>query len=90
MRGNNDEKQNNYWLTYAKATFAIAAIAMIISIVKLPGDLIIKGYYSICSLFLVSATITLSKAVRDEAESDRLINKIEEAKTAKLLNDIDD
>ncbi|GAA03949.1 YiaA/YiaB family inner membrane protein [Photobacterium leiognathi] len=84
------KKQNNYWLTYAKATFAIAAIAMIISIVKLPGDLIIKGYYSICSLFLVSATITLSKAVRDEAESDRLINKIEEAKTAKLLNDIDD
>ncbi|WP_305406639.1 YiaA/YiaB family inner membrane protein [Photobacterium leiognathi] len=84
------KKQNNYWLTYAKATFAIAAIAMIISIVKLPGDLIIKGYYSICSLFLVSATITLSKAVRDEAESDRLINKIEEAKTAKLLNEIDD
>ncbi|WP_305841746.1 YiaA/YiaB family inner membrane protein [Photobacterium leiognathi] len=84
------KKQNNYWLTYAKATFAIAAIAMIISIVKLPGDLIIKGYYSICSLFLVSATITLSKAVRDEAESDRLINKIEEAKTAKLFNDIDD
>ncbi|WP_318434628.1 YiaA/YiaB family inner membrane protein [Photobacterium leiognathi] len=84
------KKQNNYWLTYAKATFAIAAIAMIISIVKLPGDLIIKGYYSICSLFLVSATITLSKAVRDEAESDSLINKIEEAKTAKLLNDIDD
>ncbi|WP_223295636.1 YiaA/YiaB family inner membrane protein [Photobacterium leiognathi] len=84
------KKQNNYWLTYAKATFAVAAIAMIISIVKLPGDLIIKGYYSICSLFLVSATITLSKAVRDEAESNRLINKIEEAKTAKLLNDIDD
>ncbi|MBP2701837.1 hypothetical protein E5A76_01860 [Photobacterium sp. CAIM 1937] len=84
------KKQGNYWLTYAKATFAIAAIAMIISIVKLPGDLIIKGYYSICSLFLVSATITLSKAVRDEAESNSLINKIEEAKTAKLLNDIDD
>ncbi|PSV23739.1 hypothetical protein C0W44_02800 [Photobacterium leiognathi subsp. mandapamensis] len=84
------KKQNNYWLTYAKATFAIAAIAMIISIVKLPGDLIIKGYYSICSLFLVSATITLSKAVRDEAESNSLIHKIEEAKTAKLLNDIDD
>ncbi|WP_235861988.1 hypothetical protein [Photobacterium kishitanii] len=24
---------------------------MIISIIKLPGDLIVKGYYSICSLF---------------------------------------
>ncbi|EAS64396.1 hypothetical protein L4D04_15220 [Photobacterium angustum] len=84
------KKQDNYWLTYAKATFIIATIAMIISIVKLPGDLIVKGYYSICSLFLVSATITLSKAIRDEAESNRLINRIEEAKTAKLLNELDE
>ncbi|PSU92124.1 hypothetical protein C0W35_00845 [Photobacterium kishitanii] len=84
------KKQDNYWLSYAKATFIIAAIAMIISIIKLPGDLIVKGYYSICSLFLVSATITLSKAIRDNTESNQLINKIEQAKTAKLLNEFDE
>ncbi|KLV03456.1 YiaAB two helix domain protein [Photobacterium aquae] len=84
------QQQDKYWLVYAKATFIIAVIAMTISIIKLPGDLLIKGYYSICSLFLVSATITLSKAVRDNAESHRLINKIEEAKTAQILNDIGD
>ncbi|CEO39526.1 hypothetical protein C0Z01_10830 [Photobacterium kishitanii] len=84
------KKQDNYWLNYAKATFIIAAIAMIISIIKLPGDLIVKGYYSICSLFLVSATITLSKAIRDNTESNQLINKIEQAKTAKLLNEFDE
>ncbi|KJG11494.1 YiaAB two helix domain protein [Photobacterium kishitanii] len=83
-------KQDNYWLNYAKATFIIAAIAMIISIIKLPGDLIVKGYYSICSLFLVSATITLSKAIRDNTESNQLMNKIEQAKTAKLLNEFDE
>ncbi|GAL08318.1 YiaA/YiaB family inner membrane protein [Photobacterium aphoticum] len=83
-------EQEKYWLVYAKATFVIAVIAMVVSIIKLPGDLLIKGYYSICSLFLVSATITLSKAVRDQAESKKLVNKIEEAKTAQLLHDLDD
>ncbi|KLV09383.1 MULTISPECIES: YiaA/YiaB family inner membrane protein [Photobacterium] len=82
--------QEKYWLIYAKATFLIAVVAMVISIIKLPGDLLIKGYYSICSLFLVSATITLSKAVRDQVESKRLMNKLEEAKTAQLLNDLDE
>ena len=83
-------EQEKYWLVYAKATFVIAVVAMVISIIKLPGDLLIKGYYSICSLFLVSATITLSKAIRDQAESNKLINKLEEAKTAQLLHDLDD
>lgn len=83
-------EQEKYWLVYAKATFVIAVVAMVISIVKLPGDLLVKGYYSICSLFLVSATITLSKAVRDQAESNKLMNKLEEAKTAQLLHDLDD
>lgn len=83
-------EQEKYWLVYAKATFVIAVIAMVVSIIKLPGDLLIKGYYSICSLFLVSATITLSKAVRDQAESKKLVNKLEEAKTAQLLHDLDD
>ncbi|ELR63831.1 hypothetical protein C942_03291 [Photobacterium marinum] len=83
-------EQDKYWLVYAKATFIIAVIAMVISIIKLPGDLLVKGYYSICSLFLVSATITLSKAVRDEAESKRLLNKLEEAKAAQILTDLDE
>ncbi|WP_261396494.1 YiaA/YiaB family inner membrane protein [Photobacterium rosenbergii] len=82
--------QDKYWLNYAKLTFIIAVTAMIISIVMLPGDLLIKGYYSICSLFLISATITLSKAVRDEAESKKLLQKLEEAKTAQLLNELED
>ncbi|WP_299021890.1 YiaA/YiaB family inner membrane protein [uncultured Photobacterium sp.] len=83
-------EQDKYWLIYAKVTFVIAVVAMVISIIKLPGDLLVKGYYSICSLFLISATITLSKAVRDQVESNRLLNKLEEAKNAQLLNELDD
>lgn len=82
--------QDKYWLNYAKLTFLLAVAAMIISIIMLPGDLLVKGYYSICSLFLISATITLSKAVRDDSESKKLLQRLEEAKTAKLLNEMEE
>ncbi|MCG7496291.1 hypothetical protein MHO82_05415 [Vibrio sp. Of7-15] len=82
--------QDKYWLNYAKFTFLLAVAAMIISIIMLPGDLLVKGYYSICSLFLISATITLSKAVRDDSESKKLLQRLEEAKTAKLLNEMEE
>ena len=62
--------QNNYWLLYAKVDFVIAVTAM--SIVMLPGTGIVKGYYNICCLFLVSATITHSRAIRDDETSRAL------------------
>ena len=55
----------------------------------IPGDLVVKGYFGISSLFLVFATITLSKTMRDEHESRRLHNKISEARTSKIINEFD-
>ena len=55
----------------------------------IPGDLVVKGYFSISSLFLVFATITMSKTLRDEHESRRLHNKISEARTSKIINEFD-
>lgn len=80
----------HYWVTYNKLVFILAVLSTIISIVLLPGDLLIKGYYAICSLFLVSATISMSKAIRDEVESKNLLHKLDEAKNAKLLHELDE
>ena len=49
----------------------------------------VKGYFLISSLFLVFATITMSKTIRDAHESDRLHNKISEARTSKIIRDMD-
>ena len=51
------------------------------------GSLLVKGYMALNSLFLVSATIMLSKTLRDEHEAERLLNKINEAKTNKILKE---
>ncbi len=75
------------WLFFVKASFVIALLATIGGIILLPGDLIIKGYFALCALFLVSATITMAKTVRDEHEAQKLINKISEARTTKMIKE---
>ena len=77
------------WGFFVKVAFAIAVCATVTGIYMLPGELVIKGYFLISSLFLVFATITLSKTVRDQHEADRLHNKISDARTSKMIRDMD-
>lgn len=84
-----DQIQSNSsgWLFFVKASFAIALGAMLGGILFSPIEFIVKAYFSLCSLFLVSSTITLSKSMRDQHESQRIMNKIAEAKTQQLIKE---
>ena len=77
------------WDFFVKVAFAIAIAATLMGIYLIPGELVVKGYFLISSLFLVFATITMSKTLRDKHESDRLHNKISEARTSKIIRDMD-
>jgi hypothetical protein len=77
------------WDFFVKVAFAIAIGSTLLGIYLLPGALVVKGYFLISSLFLVFATITMSKTVRDKHESDRLHNKITDARTSKIIRDMD-
>ena len=81
------QSNSNGWMFFVKASFGIALTATALGIVFAPIDLLVKGYMGICALFLVSTTITLSKTMRDEHESRRLINKISDAKTKQLIKE---
>ena len=77
------------WDFFVKVAFAIAIASTLLGIYLIPGELVVKGYFLISSLFLVFATITMSKTVRDKHESDRLHNKISEARTSRIISDMD-
>jgi hypothetical protein len=53
----------------------------------LPLDIWAKGYLGMGLFFLVSSTISVSKTLRDKHEFDRIINRVEEAKTEKILQE---
>ncbi len=75
------------WLFFVKASFFVSIAAMIAAIIFMPGELMLKGYFGLNSLFLVSSTIMISKTMRDEHENNKMINKITEAKTNKIIQE---
>jgi hypothetical protein len=77
------------WVTFTYASF-LASLAMVVGgILFLPVDVWVKGYFAMGVVLLVQACITLTKTIRDEHEGKRLVNRIEDAKTERLLMEIE-
>lgn len=74
-----------YFLAWV--SFAIASISMIIGIIYLPTMAWIKGFLALGYLFTVTTCFTLAKTIRDKHEAQRLINRVKDAKTEKILVD---
>ena len=75
------------WMLYVKASFAIA-VASLVAFTLLSGQsLMFKGFLMLNGMFLISTTMTLSKTMRDEHENQRLLNRISEAKTNKMIKE---
>ncbi len=75
---------------FCYAQFALAAFMMGAGIFNLQASLTAKGYYAMASIMLVSATIAITKALRDREERKRLHFVIEEARTNRLLRETAD
>ncbi|MEM7407538.1 MAG: YiaA/YiaB family inner membrane protein [Pseudomonadota bacterium] len=77
------------WIAFTKISFGLSVAAMIGGIALLPATLWVKGYLAMGALFLLGATFTLAKTMRDEFEANKLINKIQDARTDRILKDFD-
>ena len=80
---------SNGWNFFVRACFAISLGAMGIAIIFLPVTIWIKGYLAMGTLMVITTSIMLSKAVRDEFESKKLINRINDARTERMLQEMD-
>jgi hypothetical protein len=85
----NVSSSSSQWEFFVKLSFGIAISSTLAGIWMIPGNLIVKGYFLISALFLVFSTITMSKTIRDGHESGRLHNKISEARTSKMIQELD-
>ena len=65
-----------------------AAVMMAGGIYFLEASFAAKGFYAMSAIMLVHTTVTLTKTMRDNQEADRLHNRIEDAKTEKLLMEV--
>jgi hypothetical protein len=76
------------WRFQVIAAFVIALGLTTLGVLYLPVSAWIKGYLLMGLYFTVSSAFGLSKTLRDAHESHRLVTKINEAKTEKILRDL--
>nr|WP_319485895.1 YiaA/YiaB family inner membrane protein [uncultured Cohaesibacter sp.] len=81
----NSIKHSESWHIFTMASFAIAVAMMAGGIYFLEASFSAKGFYAMAAIMLVHTSITLTKTLRDREEADKLHNRIEDAKTEKLL-----
>ena len=65
-----------------------SAFMVAVGVYFLPVDLWIKGYLTMGILMLVQCCVTLTKTVRDMHESNRMVNRLEDAKAERLLMEV--
>ncbi|MCP4074445.1 MAG: hypothetical protein GY742_22395 [Hyphomicrobiales bacterium] len=76
------------WQNFSIASFVVAASMMGGGIFFMEAGLAAKGFFAMSAIMLVHTSVTITKTLRDNAETMRLVNKIEDARTEKLLMEV--
>ena len=82
---NETTQHSGAWVAFTYASFLGAALMVALGILFMPIDIWIKGYLAMGTIMLVQSCITATKTIRDVHEGRRMVNRIEDAKTERLL-----
>jgi len=86
---NSQSQHSPAWTFFTYASF-IGAVAMVgIGILFAPLEIWVRAYFAMGAALLIQSCITMTKTLRDVHEGGRLVNCIEDAKTERLLMDIE-
>ena len=75
------------WRLFVQTAFVISVGLMCVGIWQLPVNIWIRGFLGMGLFFTVSSTLTLAKTMRDQHESSKLIKRLTDAKTEKMIHE---
>jgi len=76
------------WIVFTHVSFVAALAMVVVGIILMPLDLAMKGYLAMGVAMLIQSCITLTKTLRDNDEAGKLVSRIEDARTERLLMDV--
>ncbi|MEE7474852.1 YiaA/YiaB family inner membrane protein [Methylobacterium hispanicum] len=79
------QQHSSNWVSFTYASFAGSVAMVALGIVFMPIDIWLKGYFAMGTVMLIQSCVTMTKTVRDVHESRRMVNRIEDARTERLL-----
>jgi hypothetical protein len=77
------------WIGFTQVAFVVSLVGMIVGICYLPVEIWMRGYLGIGLFFALSSTVVLSKTMRDQHEAKKLLYKINEVKTERMLKEFE-
>lgn len=79
------------WKFKTWTSFLLSFGMTLAGILYLPAaDIWVKGFMAMGLIFTVGSSFTLAKTIRDEHEAEKLINRVSDAKTAKILREFEE
>ncbi|MDQ3032647.1 MAG: hypothetical protein M3Y87_09540 [Myxococcota bacterium] len=75
------------WRFQVWVSFVLSFACALIGVAYLPVDAWTKGYFGMAILFTVGSAFTLAKTLRDDLEARRLLSRLSEAKTERILRE---
>jgi hypothetical protein len=81
-------RSSTFWNAFTIVSFAIAAAMMAGGIYHLDASFAAKGFYAMAALMLVHTTVSITNALRDAEDARRLHNRLDEARTERLLMEV--
>jgi hypothetical protein len=89
MRNEDVQRDTPAWIFQVWASFALAVGTTAIGIVYMPLEPWVRAFFAMGLLFSVGSSFTLAKTLRDNHEARRLLNRLSEAKTEKIIRDFE-
>lgn len=80
-----ENRNTKAFYNMAWISFVVSFVGMVMGLAILQTDFATKGFIAMSYLFSLASCFTVAKVVRDKHESNQFLNKIESAKTEKLL-----
>ena len=89
MRHPTETKDTPAWIFFVWTSFICSVALMSLGVLFAPVDYWVKGYLVMGTVFVLGSTFTLAKTVRDNAEAQKMINRVVDAKTEKILSEFE-
>ena len=89
MNPNTSVKTTPAYLAQSVISFGVALMVVILGELKLPVDGWTRAFLGIGTLFLVSASFTLAKVIRDQHETENVVSRLDQARLERLLAEFD-
>jgi hypothetical protein len=89
MRTEDVQRDTPAWLFQVWASFVLSIGVTAVGVAYMPVDPWVRAFLGMGLLFSVGSSLSLAKTLRDNHEAKRLLNKLSEAKTEKILRDFE-